>query len=70
MATATLPCTASANLVLSRDLMHSHAYHQYEAQIMKPRDEFFVLLDQRAGGAGAEAQRSAPTSGSQRSPLT
>jgi methyl-accepting chemotaxis protein len=32
---------------LAADLMHNVAYHQYKAQIMRPVDEFFVLLDKR-----------------------
>jgi methyl-accepting chemotaxis protein len=45
------------NHAMARDLMHNAAYHQYKAQIMKPVDEFFVLLDERTSKAVAEAQR-------------
>lgn len=31
----------------ARELMHDAAYHNHKAQIMKPLDAFFVLLDQR-----------------------
>jgi methyl-accepting chemotaxis protein len=44
------------NHAMARDLMHNAAYHRYKAQIMKPVDEFFVLLDQRTSKAVAEAQ--------------
>jgi methyl-accepting chemotaxis protein len=32
---------------MARKLMHSNDYHQFKAKIMKPLDDFFVLLDQR-----------------------
>lgn len=35
------------NLAKARDMMHNLAYHQYKAKIMKPVNEFFLLLDQR-----------------------
>jgi methyl-accepting chemotaxis protein len=44
------------NQAMARELMHSPAYHQYKAQIMKPVDEFFVLLEQRTSKAVAQAQ--------------
>jgi methyl-accepting chemotaxis protein len=43
---------------LARRLMHDQNYHKYKAQIMKPVDEFFVLLDQRTGAAIANAAQS------------
>jgi methyl-accepting chemotaxis protein len=36
---------------LARRLMHDSSYHAIKARIMKPLDEFFVLLDQRTGNA-------------------
>jgi methyl-accepting chemotaxis protein len=44
------------DLDLARTLMHDEKYHQYKARIMKPLDEFFVLLDQRTAHAVDEAQ--------------
>lgn len=35
------------DLKLAADLMHNTTYHQYKAQIMRPVDDFFVLLDKR-----------------------
>jgi methyl-accepting chemotaxis protein len=35
------------DLEMARKLMHGDDYHKYKAQIMKPVDEFFVLLEQR-----------------------
>jgi len=40
---------------MARKLMHSADYHRYKAAIMKPVDEFFVLLEQRTSGALQEA---------------
>ncbi len=37
------------DLELARQLMHSREYHLEKAKIMKPIEEFFVLLDQRTG---------------------
>ncbi|HVK96140.1 MAG TPA: methyl-accepting chemotaxis protein [Noviherbaspirillum sp.] len=45
------------NLEMARNLMHSAEYHQYKAQIMKPVNEFLVLLDNRTGAALAQATR-------------
>lgn len=41
--------------VLAQRLMHDPAYHQEKAKIMKPVDEFFVLLNQRTTSAIEEA---------------
>lgn len=41
---------------LARKLMHSPEYHKYKADIMRPIDEFFVLLDRRTQGAVDLAQ--------------
>lgn len=41
---------------LARNLMHSTDYHRFKADIMKPVDEFFVLLDQRTARAIDEAR--------------
>jgi len=40
---------------MARRLMHDGNYHQIKAQIMKPLDEFFALLDQRTSDAVAAA---------------
>ncbi|QJE73937.1 HAMP domain-containing protein [Aerophototrophica crusticola] len=37
--------------VLGRRLLHSADYHRFKAEIMRPIDEFFVLLDKRTGDA-------------------
>lgn len=43
------------DLVKAREMMHNLAYHQYKAKIMKPVNEFFVLLDRRTSGEFASA---------------
>lgn len=43
---------------LARKLVHSKEYHQFKAQIMKPIDDFFVLLDQRTSLAQEQARSS------------
>ena len=45
------------DMEMARKLMHSEEYHRYKAAIMKPVDEFFILLEQRTSGAVAEANR-------------
>lgn len=35
------------NMKLARDLVHSKLYHKEKAKIMKPLDEFFVLMESR-----------------------
>jgi methyl-accepting chemotaxis protein len=35
------------DLAIARELLHSKEYHAYKAKIMKPIDDFFVLLDAR-----------------------
>ncbi|PXW85398.1 methyl-accepting chemotaxis protein [Nitrosomonas sp. Nm84] len=40
----------------ARDMMHNLAYHQYKAKIMKPVNEFFLLLDQRTQNEFTNAQ--------------
>ncbi|WP_409526092.1 methyl-accepting chemotaxis protein [Nitrincola sp. MINF-07-Sa-05] len=47
------------DLALARSLMHSADYHQFKAQIMKPVDEFFELLDHRTQSAVSEANHQA-----------
>ena len=47
------------DLEMGRKLMHSADYHRFKAEIMKPVDEFFVLLDQRTNGAIAQAHQTA-----------
>ncbi len=44
------------DLELARRLMHSPEYHKFKAEIMRPIDEFYVLLDQRTGGAVKTAE--------------
>jgi methyl-accepting chemotaxis protein len=50
---------AAPNHAMARELMHNAAYHQYKAQIMKPVDEFFVLLDRRTSKAVDDAHQTA-----------
>ena len=38
------------DLELARNLLHSAQYHGFKAEIMKPIDDFFVLLDERTAG--------------------
>ncbi|MGH8852833.1 MAG: methyl-accepting chemotaxis protein [Telluria sp.] len=50
------------DMEMARQLVHSDDYHRYKAQIMKPVDAFFQLLDQRtqlAVAAAEEASRQA-----------
>jgi methyl-accepting chemotaxis protein len=42
------------NLELARNLLHSAQYHTFKAEIMKPIDDFFVLLDERTAGTIAQ----------------
>ncbi|MCP8939996.1 methyl-accepting chemotaxis protein [Alsobacter sp. SYSU M60028] len=49
---------APADPERARELLHSAQYHRYKAQIMKPVDDFFVLLDQRTAGAIERAESS------------
>jgi methyl-accepting chemotaxis protein len=44
------------DLELARKLMHSPEYHRDKADIMRPIDEFYVLLDQRTGAAVTAAE--------------
>lgn len=44
------------DLAKAREMMHNLAYHQYKAKIMRPVNEFFVLLDQRTFSEFANAQ--------------
>ncbi len=44
------------DLELARRLVHSAEYHAAKAQIMKPVDEFFVLLDERTQKVQREAK--------------
>ncbi len=44
------------DLAKARDMMHNLAYHQYKAKIMKPVNEFFLLLDQRTQNEFVNAQ--------------
>lgn len=46
------------DMELARKLVHSKEYHQFKAQIMKPIDDFFVLLDQRTSQAQEQARSS------------
>ena len=45
------------DMEMARTLVHSADYHKYKAQIMRPVDEFFVLLDQRTSKAVADAEQ-------------
>jgi methyl-accepting chemotaxis protein len=44
------------DLQLARDLLHSLEYHRSKAEIMKPVDEFFDLVEQRTRNAVEDAQ--------------
>lgn len=44
------------DLAIAQELMHNQQYHRYKAQIMKPIDDFFVLLDERTEQEVAEYQ--------------
>ncbi|WP_337880134.1 methyl-accepting chemotaxis protein [Rheinheimera sp.] len=50
-----------ADLAQARALMHDDAYHQSKARIMRPIDEFFVLLDTRTLDAVQQAEEAAAT---------
>lgn len=39
------------DFALARELLHSKEYHGYKAKIVKPIDDFYVLLNERTGGA-------------------
>ncbi|WP_119300436.1 methyl-accepting chemotaxis protein [Dongia deserti] len=41
---------------LARNLLHSAQYHTFKAEIMKPIDQFFVLLDERTAGTIAQEE--------------
>ncbi|CCO22447.1 methyl-accepting chemotaxis protein [Maridesulfovibrio hydrothermalis] len=47
------------DLELARKLTHDNMYHKYKANIMKPVDEFFVLLEKRTGDLIAKANKTA-----------
>jgi methyl-accepting chemotaxis protein len=49
------------NLELARNLLHSPQYHTFKAEIMKPIDDFFVLLDERTAGTIAHETAIADT---------
>jgi methyl-accepting chemotaxis protein len=44
------------NMEMARQLVHSNDYHRFKAQIMKPVDAFFQLLDARTQQAVEEAE--------------
>jgi len=46
---------------LAAELVHSRQYHIYKAEIMKPMDDFFVLLDRRTAATVAASERAAAT---------
>jgi methyl-accepting chemotaxis protein len=46
---------ATADTAKAREMMHDLAYHQNKAKIMKPVDDFLVLLDQRTSAELAAA---------------
>ncbi|RJG11571.1 methyl-accepting chemotaxis protein [Massilia cavernae] len=45
------------NMEMARQLLHSNDYHRFKAQIMKPVDAFFALLDERTRQAVAAAEQ-------------
>lgn len=45
-----------ADIELAKKMMHDDAYHANKAKIMRPIDDFFVLLDQRTSRAVADAE--------------
>lgn len=47
------------DLKLARELVHSGAYHEFKANIMKPLDQFFVALEARTGAAIHQAEADA-----------
>ncbi|NIX75504.1 HAMP domain-containing protein [Microvirga sp. c23x22] len=47
------------DLKLARDLLHSAEYHRYKAEIMRPVDEFFELMETRTANAVAQATAAA-----------
>jgi methyl-accepting chemotaxis protein len=49
------------DLEMARKLMHDAAYHTEKAKIMRPVDEFYVLMEDRTGKAIAAAQNSKST---------
>ncbi|HEX2653638.1 MAG TPA: methyl-accepting chemotaxis protein [Xanthobacteraceae bacterium] len=55
-AAGTYTTRGEPDLKLARELMHSRDYHRFKADIMRPIDEFFVLLDQRTQGAIDQAR--------------
>ena len=44
---------------LARDLMHSADYHRFKADIMRPIDSFFILVEERTNSAIAAAEEQA-----------
>lgn len=50
------------DLELARELVHSRQYHVYKAEIMKPLDEFYVLMETRTGQDVADSTASLATS--------
>ncbi len=55
------PATLEAGRAKAREMMHDLTYHQNKARIMKPLDEFFVLMDTRTAQALAQRQAAAET---------
>ncbi|MDG9922109.1 MULTISPECIES: methyl-accepting chemotaxis protein [unclassified Pseudomonas] len=51
----------AADVEAAKEMMHDTAYHREKAKIMRPIDDFFVLLDQRTSGAVAAAKQSNAT---------
>jgi len=49
------------DMEMARKLVHSEDYHRYKAQIMKPLDEFFALLEKRTGSAVDAAEAASRT---------
>lgn len=51
--------TGTKDLDRARELVHSKDYHKYKSQIMKPVDEFFVLLQDRTNNRISSAENNA-----------
>ncbi len=49
--------TGQPDMAAARELVHGARYHELKAQIMKPLDEFFVLVEQRTETEMAAAQQ-------------
>jgi len=50
-----------ADMDAAREMVHDETYHREKAKIMRPIDDFFVMLDERTSGAVAAAESSTAT---------